>query len=128
MIRNVLIIFMLMFSNIVLAEWIPIAENKAATSATFVDLKTRRKMGDSVEMWSVVVYLRAQNLYDKNIMSFTELDEYDCKLKKYRAVTLIGYTGKLATGEIVSANYDVGDWFNVASKSIAQKQLIHACK
>ena len=119
---------MLMFSDKVLADWIPIAENKAATSATFVDLKTRRKMGDSVEMWSVVVYLRAQNLYDKNIMSFTELDEYDCKLKKYRVVTLIGYTGKLATGQIVFANYDVGDWFNVIPKSIAEKQLSHACK
>ena len=127
MIRNVLIILMLMFSNIVLAEWSPIAENKAATSATFVDLKTRRKMGDSVEMWSAVVYLQAQKLDDKNIMSFTELDEYDCKLKKYRVVTLIGYTGKLATGEIVTADYEVGDWFNVTKKSIAEEQLSHAC-
>lgn len=128
MIKNILIILTLIFSNTVLAEWTIVAENKEASAATFVDLKTIRKTGNSSEMWSAVVYLQPQNVEGKNIMSFTELDEYDCKLKKFRLLTLIGYTGKLATGQIVGADYEIGDWMNVPTKSISEKQWSLACK
>ncbi len=128
MIKISLVILTLLFSKIALAEWSILAENKEASAATFVDLKTIRKFGNSSEMWSAIVYLQPQNVDGKNIMSFTELDEYDCKLKKFRLLTLIGYTDKLATGQIVGADYEVGDWMNVPTKSISEKQWNLACK
>ncbi len=111
-----------------MAGWTPIAENKEASAATFVDLKTIRQMGNSAEMWSVVVYLHPQNIEGEKLMSFTELDEFDCKLKKFRILTMIGYTGKMASGSIVTVDYEVGDWINVPTKSISEKQWNLACK
>lgn len=122
-----LALFLILASTSTLAEWSIVAENKEASAATFVDLKTIRKMANSAEMWSAVVYLQPQSVDGKNIMSFTELDEYDCKLKKFRIISLIGYTGKLATGDIVLADYEYGDWVIVPTKSISEKQWNLAC-
>jgi hypothetical protein len=122
-----LVILTLLFSNISLAEWTIIAENKEASAATFVDLKTARKMGNSVEMWSAVVFLQPQNIDCGKIMSFTELDEFDCKLKRFRIVSMVSYTGKLASGAIVSADYEIADWMKVPTKSISEMQWNLAC-
>lgn len=118
---------MLGFCNIANAEWTPIAEGKNR-SATFIDKTSIRKHGDYSEMWSTVVYLEPREVDGKRIMSFRELDEFDCKLKKSRIITLIGYTAKLATGSVVIADFDVGDWISIPIKSIAETQLNKACE
>lgn len=109
------------------AEWAPLAIGKE-DAATFIDLESKRKMGNSAEMWSAIVYLKPREVgANKKIMSLRELDEFDCKSNKFRTLTLIGYSDKLATGSIVIADYSIGEWANVPSKSIAEIQWHKAC-
>lgn len=118
---------LVLISNIANAEWTPLAIGKE-DAATFIDLESKRKMGNSTEMWSVVVYLKPREVgANKKIMSLRELDEFDCKASKFRATTLIGYSDKLATGSVVVADYSIGEWVTVPSKSIAEIQWHKAC-
>lgn len=119
-------ILVAVFSCQAKAEWFPLAIGKE-DAATFIDLESKRKMGNSAEMWSAVVYLSPREVGGKKVMSLRELDEFDCKLKRFRIISVIAYSDKLATGSVVGADYGIGEWISIPSKSIAETQWHKAC-
>lgn len=69
------------------------------------------KAGDTVKMWVVRDFTTASKEDGKPALSMKSQMEYDCRKTRYQSLSVAYYSGRLATGEVVSSTeFDPGAW------------------
>ena len=114
-------------SNSVSAEWGYIARAADRSSTIYVEGTSIRKLGDKVKMWEMLDYEEIRQLGSKEVLSFKNLKEHDCKEKKYRGLSVIFYSKNMGKGAIVYSNNDTRPWKNVIAGSTNEVSFKYAC-
>lgn len=106
--KKLLVTILLTFiSTSAMAEWTLINGNENIT--LYADVKSKRKLGNKVKMWTLFD-LKAPDSYEgKQILSFVSLDEYDCVNETSRLLSVSFYSENMQKGSMINTtNYAVG--------------------
>ena len=114
-------------SSSVSVEWEYIARAADRSSTIYVEGTSIRKLGDKVKMWEMLDYEEIRQLGSKEVLSFKNLKEHDCKEKKYRGLSVIFYSKNMGKGAIVYSNNDTRPWKNVIAGSTNEASFKYAC-
>ena len=114
-------------SSSVSVEWEYIARAADRSSTIYVEGTSIRKLGNKVKMWEMLDYEEIRQLGSKEVLSFKNLKEHDCKEKKYRGLSVIFYSKNMGKGAIVYSNNDTRPWKNVIAGSTNEASFKYAC-
>jgi hypothetical protein len=143
--RNIILMLMLAgVSSNAMAEWVKIAsihsQESPESQTAFADPATIHKNGNLVTMWLLVDH---QSGFSKGIenrldaifhrskgritKSWKVQDEFDCKDRKLRMLSYIGYAEHMGNGAIIPNNIVTGKWEPVIPESIGAALWWFAC-
>ena len=143
--RNIILMLMLAsVSSNAMAEWVKIASIHSQESPeiqiAFADSATIHKNGNLVNMWMLVdhqsglpkgienkldaIFHKAKGRITK---SWKVQDEFECKDKKLRMLSYIGYAEHMGNGAIIPNTIVTGDWEPVIPESIGAALWGFAC-
>jgi hypothetical protein len=126
MIKFLLILSVLFFTQFAKADWVEIGKNETGTF--FVHAASIERTGDLVKMWFLIDFKR--NQVDSSTRSFRstkDQTEYDCKEQRTRTLYYNNYAEKMGTGKIVFTMKDPFKWRPVAVGSISENLFKIAC-
>ena len=120
---------MLLFtSQSVSAAWVDIGSGTSTTSF-FIDPDTLQKNGNFVRVWTKHEYSSPrQNAANATFQSESFYTEFDCKEKKYRALSSNTYAESQLRGGIISSKTTPNPWTFVPPDTIANVMLNIVCK
>ncbi|MGC2049273.1 MAG: surface-adhesin E family protein [Gallionella sp.] len=96
--------------------WIKVASRK--TYIVFVDLSTRRKLGDNVTMSHLYELQTIQEVADKQFKSVGAQAEYNCKQEQTRTLSAAAYKGSMSQ-DLIPLN-EIGDPGSVGNSANAK--------
>ena len=103
------------------ADWVKVIENDA--SVRYVDPAVVGKEGQFLRVWA----LTDLKVRDANgVLSRRTLGEYDCKEHRARALSVTGYSGPKATGEVLFRSNSPGDWLTALPAGAMDKSALKA--
>ena len=117
-------VLLLLAATFARAEWVRLGENAAAV--IYVDPATLEIRGDVRRILTLndVKWSRGDN-----VVSFTTLDDYNCKENRRRTVFRESYAGPMATGKVIdSGRPTLIDFENVFAYTPGAWQLEYVCK
>jgi hypothetical protein len=126
MIKFLLILSVLFFTQFAKADWVEIGKNETGTF--FVHAASIERTGDFVKMWFLIDFKR--NQVDSSTRSFRstkDQTEYDCKEQRTRTLYYNNYAEKMGTGKIVFTMKDPFKWRPVVVGSISENLFKIAC-
>ena len=91
-------------------EWVRVSENPML--ATYIDPATIRKIGDLVQV------MQLQDLRQRHAdgeMSRQSLQEYDCKGRRSRGLTVSAHSESMARGKTLGSDSKPGQWISIPS-------------
>ncbi len=119
-------------SGSVMAEWVLYGfsngSKKGIIITVYADPATLIKSGNTVKMWSIFDYNKAQK--DPNSPSFMSVkrqEEYDCKEEKKRLLYADFHSENMGKGDIVFNEDATSKWTRLVPKSISQSLGEVAC-
>ena len=107
--------------------WEVILENKEAGMTVYVDSDAMRREGDSVRMWQLFDFKTIKTVADHSLLSSKILTQYDCREVRSRRLTYLGYSGKMAGGQLVLSDSNHGEWMPVTPRSMGRTLWTRAC-
>jgi len=126
MARQLLIIFLILSSEPVYAEWVSVSANNPGETM-YVDPGTIRRTGDMVTMWALYDFGTIQSVWSISFMSRESQREYDCIGKRTRRITLTYFSGAMGSGTVVYSDADEQKWKPIQPQSVAQLLWKIAC-
>lgn len=121
--KIILMIFLAVASNSVMAAWSKVTDNEEAI--IYADLSTVSKSGNLVKMWDLTD-LRKKNPGDNYLSSKTQ-HEFDCKEKKSRVLNFSTFSGQMSSGNSLNTSNRVHDWLPVKPGGVAGELWAAAC-
>lgn len=111
------------------AEWTRLGVSAGAADAyvLYIDRTTIRRDGDRVRMWDLQDFKQAQPLGERSYRSEKTELEFDCKARRTRVLSIIDFSGGMATGEIVYSDGDPSDWVAVKPATLGELEWQAAC-
>jgi len=120
----------LMFAAVstgVMAEWKQIGGD--SSFSVFIDATLTTRTGDLVKMWDMTNYSASQqDEQGKLYLSAKQQKEFDCKGKKLRVLTSIGYSEKMGHGDVMGQDFGPTMWSPISPESIGAALWVTACK
>lgn len=130
--KLLLTLMLAVVSSSVMAEWVLYGfsngSKKGIIITVYADPATLIKSGNTVKMWSIFDYNKAQK--DPNSPSFMSVkrqEEYDCKEEKKRLLYADFHSENMGKGDIVFNEYATSKWTRLVPKSISQSLGEVAC-
>jgi len=99
MIKTTIIIFTLIFSKTVLAEWTRIGGGDNFDH--YIDIATKRKVGNKVKIWELMDFKTSKKIDLGNYLSEASQMEYECANETFRLLAVVGYTENMQGGSIL---------------------------
>ncbi len=127
--RKVMLLLLLaVASNAALAEWQLIDESSDGRIATYVDLSSVTKSGETVDMWTLSDSSEPIDLGEGIVFSsWKERIRYDCKNQKWLSLIRSAHSSSMGAGH---NTYDVpvnDEWRELAPDSISAIAWKLAC-
>lgn len=118
-----IIFTLLLLVNLAHAEddWLPIEKNDRLT--IYAHSASKQKNGNRVKVWFIFDRKQASD----KITSQRVLIEFDCKSKMSNILSIAGFPGKMATGEVMHSDDSPKGWRHIAPDSIGEAQFDFAC-
>ena len=110
-----LVMFLVLSSGHVYAEWVLVSGDDAAGLAVYVDPATIRRNGNLAKMWQLYDYKTVQTVAGDSLLSMKRFNEYDCKKSAHACLDI---RGSRATWETVK-------WCTVRLNSNRGNRLHH---
>jgi hypothetical protein len=100
--KSVIIMFLLLNSMNVFAEWTSIGKNEDAGATIYAETQTIRKKGNKVKIWSLYDYNKVQVADNTPYISSREIDEFDCSDATYQSLEISAFSENMGKGKVVS--------------------------
>ena len=97
------------------AEWLGLVKNDRLGTVVYVDPDTIRRKGDLAKMWSLNDYKTGSS---DGSLSTKQQVEYDCTEERMRVLAIMGFSGNMGSGTLVSLNSAEGVWIPLAPDSV----------
>ena len=103
MVKILTIFMLLLVSTNVFAEWTWVGISPDGEITAYADLKTIRKNGNKVKMWSFFDYKTIKIFSGDNTkyLSSRNLNEFDCKNQTLTTITFTWFSENMLNGQIV---------------------------
>ena len=98
--------FSVVFSPSSFADWTKVSESVNG-SVFYVDFERIRKHGGYVYYWQLGDHLKPDEFGHLSGKSYFQVD---CKLLRYKYLSIVGYKGPMGTGTSESFNYNETNW------------------
>lgn len=122
-----LMMFLLLSSGPVYAEWVAIGGNDQIGMTTYVDPATIRRKGDLVRMWQLNDFKTVQTVENHSFFSTKKQREFSCAEERTRILAATQFSGNMGNGTVVSVNSNEQKWEPVVPESIGQTVWEFAC-
>jgi hypothetical protein len=122
-----LIMFLVLSSGHVYAEWVLVSGDDAAGLAVYVDPGTIRQKGNIAKMWQLYDYKTVQRVAGDSLLSMKRFNEYDCSEALTRMLGYTWFSGNMGSGGVVFSTTEVQPWEPVGSRTINHTLWQVAC-
>ncbi|HEX6825614.1 MAG TPA: surface-adhesin E family protein [Nitrospiraceae bacterium] len=122
-----LIMFLVLSSGHVYAEWVLVSGDDAAGLAVYVDPATIRRNGNLAKMWQLYDYKTVQTVAGDSLLSMKRFNEYDCMQERTRMLGYTWFTGNMGNGNVVYSTTEQQPWEPVVPRSINRSLWKAAC-
>ena len=106
------------------AEWLGFGKDDRLGAVVYVDPDTIRRKGDLAKMWSLSDYKTGSS--DGSLSTKAQI-EYDCTEERMRVLAMMGFSGNMGSGTLVSFNSTEGVWIPLAPDSAGYAIWKFAC-
>jgi hypothetical protein len=106
--------------------WIVIG--RAHTFTVYANPATIRRAGSKVKIWEMKDYNTAQMNDGEPYMSQRTQNEYDCKERRSRILTLSLHSENMGGGKVIWSDPDPGKWYLVAPGRVGEAPWKFACR
>ena len=121
-------LILLIASADAVAEWTRIGGANGVAVTTYIAMDSIRANGDLVKMWNLYDFSSPQRgPNSKSYLSIRLQSEYSCKGARSRVVSTTFHAGNMASGLVVHASDELGEWSPVAPDSIQEGEWKLAC-
>ena len=124
--KGIFAVLLCCMSSAAIADWMKVAGN--ATGTTYVDPTTLTKSGTTVKVWILndfKTFIKEED--GKPYLSMKRHQEYDCKARRLRSLTITVHSGNMGNGSLVHSGVDDMQWLPVTPGSIRETTWKHAC-
>lgn len=132
--RVILMILLSVVSSSAIAGWVKVITDTNYDKQSpcdkncyfiYVDIATISKTGDTVKVWRMNDFDKAQASYsrykpsvdDKLHLSVKIQEEYNCKEQKVRLLSVSWHSGRMGGGQTVHIESDAGRWASIGGLS-----------
>lgn len=122
-----LIMFLVLDSGHVYAEWVLVSGDDAAGLAVYVDPATIRRNGNLAKMWQLYDYKTVQTVAGDSLLSMKRFNEYDCMKERTRMLGYTWFSGNMGNGTVVYSTTEQQPWEPVVPRSINRSLWKAAC-
>jgi hypothetical protein len=115
-------------SSSAMAEWVRVDHNNDRGVTTYINFFTIRKSGDTVKMWILSDYKKAQELpYLPLYLSIKSQNEFNCKEEQMKKLNASYHAKNMGGGKIIYSDKSPDNWSPVSPDSIDRKLWKFAC-
>jgi hypothetical protein len=109
------------------AEWVTVGSN--STTTTYADPATIRKVGNIVDMWTLLDFKTALKDPEggKSFLSMKMHSGYDCKEDRKRRLYFTWHSENMGGGDVVHIGDNPGKWTPVPPESFDENLWKFAC-
>jgi len=122
-----LMIFLLLSSGHVHAEWVLVSGDDGAGLAVYVDPATIRRNGNLAKMWQLYDYKTVQTVAGDSLLSMKRFNEYDCVEERTRMLGYTWFSGNMGSGNVVYSTSEQQPWEPAVPRSINRSLWKVAC-
>jgi Surface-adhesin protein E len=101
--KLLLVIFLLVVITPAKAEWVKVGTESPQGETHYFDPETTKMNGPLRKVWVLSNYGKKLAGGYRSVKSFYE---FDCKEERARSYTMLLYTDKMATGDVIGAQHD----------------------
>jgi hypothetical protein len=124
---SLLIMFLVLSSGHVYAEWVLVSGDDAAGLAVYVDPATIRRKGNLAKLWQLYDYKTVQTVAGDSLLSMKRFNEYDCVQERTRMLGYTWFTGNMGNGNVVYSTTEQQPWEPAVPRSINRSLWKAAC-
>jgi hypothetical protein len=125
--KKILFFLLLSISSVVHANWTFTQSSENSDSVFYIDVSTIQFIDGNVRAWFKVEYssdaLMAQKHKWRSVRS---LEEFDCREKKYRVLSLTSF--KQPNLNDIDRTFNASNWDFIAPNTISDKHFKLVCK
>lgn len=124
-----LMILLLALSGGAAADWIKIGTGLGSGGFDiYADSTTAVRARDTAKMWSLSNFKIEQTRSSGfRFLSSKSYDEYDCKIGRLRVLSLVTYSGNMASGVSMDTGIAARDWKPITPGSVEDTSWKLAC-
>lgn len=124
--KSIWIVLVVVARNAFAGDWTPVSSDDYM--ATYVDMESVRKTGNTSKIWVMYDYRKIQNFTDSiNYQSAGVQQEYDCENERSRILSYVFYSGQLRSGNVTYSYQKNGDWRPLVPDSVSHSVYRIAC-
>jgi hypothetical protein len=125
--RLLLVMYLLINSGPVYAEWVKVDMIEASQATVYAPSSIPRK-GNLVKMWGLFDFKTERRLHGgARVLSHKNQYEYDCAEKRQRLLASMWFSGHMGSGKIVSRFSDKQPWQSVSPEGPEHSLWAAAC-
>jgi hypothetical protein len=122
-----LLMFLLLNSQPVCAEWVLVSGDDEAGLKVYVDPATLRRQGSLAKMWQLYDYKTVQTVAGDSLLSMKRFNEYDCAEERTRMLGYTWFSGNMGNGNVVYSTTEQLPWELVVPRTINRTLWKVAC-
>jgi hypothetical protein len=121
-------VLMILLCSSANAGWVMVGENKELGLTIYSDLKSVKGGPRDVQLLTLYNFKSVNHQFGHNHLSETEVNEYDCELKKVHLLEFSWYKKAMGKGLIVWSAHHAQPWSNIPLGSVHMTNLMIVCK
>ena len=125
--KHCLLAFVMLIAPPAWADWEFVSKGESGNEF-FIDYQTIRKDGNRIKVWQLTNFATPLRPKGLEIYSFLSRYEIDCKQEQTRVLTIRAYPRPNANGTLVLAEDVVGNWYDIAPKTVEWEINHSVCK
>ena len=122
-----LLMFLMLSSQPVCAEWVLVSGDDEAGLKVYVDPATLRRNGSLAKMWQLYDYKTVQTVAGDSLLSMKRFNEYDCTEERTRMLGYTWFSGNMGNGNVVYSTTEQLPWELVVPRTINRTLWKVAC-
>lgn len=116
-------------SSSAMAEWVRVDHKNDKGVTTYINFFTIQKSKDTVKIWIVSDYKKAQELpYLPLYMSIKRQNEFNCKKEQMKKLYASYHVKNMGEGKIIFSDKSPDNWSTVSPNTIDRKLWKFACE
>ena len=101
--KKILFVLIFLVSSNVWAEWTSISKSDDGNDSSYIDFKTVKKVGQTVQFWGLTDKKKARLLEGKSYFSLKQFMEINCSNNTFKSLHLIFTDANMAGGQVIYA-------------------------